>query len=357
MKNIADVNSDDILTELNSLDYDENDDLKLLDDEDIKPIGNNNQSTDLSSFYSNYEKKTDKITTNSNLDLYTEKPKNEPTRVESINKPIEQPKINNTPVNKPSSTTNIDNYLNRAKETKLENNEYSSAYKSDLYSQNQKNVTPFQKQSQNQNVIQSVQSKPTYNSVNTSSTTSENNITDLNQLFSKVSNNVKGASEIVNKNVEIKRKIEDRFNELRRMQQEYEDNKKKDYDEINAYKDEVYTKLQQKRSDLEKDVNTLRMDQEKLEKEKKSFEEYKNISLSNLNKLEKELKDSYDNRNRNIEQVEKGLVKRKEQLDNERAMIAKEKEQIKKEREELAENLMKFNKLVSEFTSGIDNFG
>ena len=33
MKNIADVNSEDILTELNNLDYD--DDLKLLDDEDI----------------------------------------------------------------------------------------------------------------------------------------------------------------------------------------------------------------------------------------------------------------------------------------------------------------------------------
>ena len=122
-----------------------------------------------------------------------------------------------------------------------------------------------------------------------------------------------------------------------------------DTDTKNAYKDEVYTKLQHKKIDMEKDLKELRDAQIKLEQERKDFETYKSNAMANLTKLEKELKDRYEDRNKNIEQIEKGLVKRKEQLDSERASIAKE-------RQELADNLVKFNKLVSEFTQGMDGF-
>ena len=130
MKNIADVNSDDILTELNSLDYDESDDLKLLDDEDIRPINNNQSSSnDLSSFYSAVDKKEVKNTVDSNLDLYTEKPKDDSKRIEKYiekaNKLIEQPKTTNTTVVK--NTSNIDNYLNRDMQ-KVEVNDYNKQY-------------------------------------------------------------------------------------------------------------------------------------------------------------------------------------------------------------------------------------
>lgn len=328
MKNIADVNSDDILNELNNLGY-EDDDLKLLDDEDIRPINNKNDD-DLDEFYLDYNpsKKEEKI------DLYTEKTKS----VQSVpfNNYVDNKKVEKKEEVKPTSvedknSTSVDAYLNRP--------QINSQPKSNPVVDN---VKPYQPQS-----VTPIQQQKTISTERKTVSNADSN--DLNQLFNRVSNNVKGASELVNKNAEIKRKMDERFAELKRKQQEHELAKKKDIEEINAYRDEVYNKIQEKKVDLEKDVRELRNAQEKFEKEKKEFEMYKSNTLANFNKLEKELKESYDSRNKNIEQVELGLVKRKEQLDKEREAIAKD-------REELASNLVKFNKLVSDFTHDMDNF-
>ena len=347
MKNIAEVNTDDILTQLNNLNYDDGDDLKLLDDEDIKVNDSKSVDDDLSDFYMNYNTIKEVPQKNSKVDLYTEKPA---MAKPPVTKPIEvapvqekKPEIISSVVKEPST---VDEYLNRKASTPSSTVSYNKpSVQSTTPSYNRPNI-PSKSVSHESEVIRQATVKQEQPSASN----------DLNQLFNKVSNNVKGASEIVNRNAEIKRKIEEKFNELRAMQQEHENNKKRDYEEINAYRDEVYSKLQQKKVDIENDIRILRNDQEKLEKEKKSFEDYKASSLANLNKLEKELKDSYETRNKNIEQVEIGLVKRKEQLDNERNNINKEKEQIKKERDELAKNLVQFNKLVSDFTQGIDSF-
>lgn len=331
MKNVADVNSEDILTELNNLDY-ADDDLKLLDDEDIKPI-NNKQDDDLADFYMDYDEPVGKVeaepvkkveTYTEKVDTYTEKEER------PFDKYIESPTVKE-PVSKPT----VDTYLNRPAPVKEEPKRIIPPTPNPLINKARENYNNSHKAYEKNEAA---------------------NINDLSQLFNKVSNNVKGASEIVNRNAEIKRKIDERFEELRKLQEQHEANKRSDYAEINSYKEEVYSKLQQKKADIEKDLVDLRNNQEKLDKEKKNFEDYKNSSLANLKALEKELKDSYDSRNKNIEQVELGLVKRKEQLDNERAEIAKEKEKIAKEREELANNLLQFNKLVDDFTKGIDNF-
>lgn len=330
MKNIADVNSDDILTELNNLDLDDSDDLQLLDDEDIKTTNNKNNSNELADFYVGYG-------TNNNVDLFTEQNKNSVSNKEQVN--VIQPKQNIIEEkNGAVKPTNIDSYLNRGKvvptpTTSKPNMEPVKQPTSNYQYSNQGVIK--------NNDVQVKNNQPIPNQ--------KANVADLNQLFNKVSNNVKGASEIVNRNVEIKRKIDEKINELKRLQQEHETLKKKDIEEINAYKDEVYTKLQHKKIDMEKDLKELRDAQAKLEQERKDFEIYKNNTMANLNKLEKELKERYDDRNKNIEQIEKGLVKRKEQLDNERENIAKE-------RQELADNLVQFNKLVSEFTQGMDGF-
>lgn len=330
MKNIADVNSDDILTELNNLDYDESDDLQLLDDEDIKVVKNNN-ADELSDFYVGYNSNV-----NNGVDLYNEQPKS--NKVETSKTEIKRDTIEEkSPVVPP---TNIDSYLNREKVAPV------SKPSVPTYSEP---IRQVQVNTQKKDINMNNSSDNQIRSVQSTITPKTGNMDDLNQLFNKVSNNVRGASEIVNRNVEIKRKIDDKINELKRLQQEHENIKKKDIEEINAYKDEVYTKLQHKKIDMEKDLKELRDAQIKLEQERKDFENYKSSAMANLTKLEKELKDRYEDRNKNIEQIEKGLVKRKEQLDNERAAITKE-------RQELADNLVKFNKLVSEFTQGMDGF-
>jgi len=340
MKNIADVNSDDILTELNNLDYIE-DDLKLLDDEDIKPI--NNKNDDLDDFYMGFDE--NKETKNNNIDMYTEKTKvfDPVTIKEEVKKNDEVKKE----IVEPVKSANVDSYLNRI------NNNYSKIEATKPTN----SITPKSVSSTpiiNKPIInQNIESKSAYKA---SQTNDKADVKDLSQLFNRVSNNVKGASEIVNRNAEIKKKIEEKFDEFRRLQQEHEMNKKKDYEEINAYKDEVYAKLQQKKADIEKDLIDLRNNQDKFNSERKEFENYKNSSMANLKKMEQELKASYESRNKNIEQVELGLVKRKEQLDEERRILAKERENLEKEREELTNNLLQFNKLVDDFTNGIDKF-
>lgn len=345
MKNIADVNSDDILTELNNLDYDD-DDLQLLDDEDIKPINNKTLDDDLADFYMDYS--DNKNSAGRTIDLYTEKPKQDQTPEPVVDKKVDKvlPTKPAQTIDKPSS--NIDTYLNRPKvsEVKANSNEYV-VNKPSLKDAVNPLINKVKGVSQAPRV-ESRSEKLVQNSV-------KSDIKDLNQLFDKVSSNVKGASEIVNRNAEIKRKMDERFEELRRLQQEHEANKRSDYEQINAYKEDVYNKLLQKKADMEKDLMDLRNSQEKFEADKKTFEEYKNTSLANLKALEKELKDSYDNRNKNIEQVEFGLVKRKEQLDVERTNLAIEREEIEKERAELAESLLQFNKIVDEFNKGMNN--
>lgn len=328
MKNVAEVNSDDILTELNNLEYNE-EDLKLLDDEDIRPI-NNSSNDDLSDFYMDYKEEPKE---QPKVDAYTEK--------EVVSKPIPQPVMPQEP---------------KKVEEKVVDNKNSSV--DDYLNRTGTNVLPKQevKEAPNNPLINKV-SEPTYYNPSQipakQATTTES---DLGQLLDKVSNNVKGASEIFNRNNVIKKRIEEKYNELVKMQEQHERNKKNDYAEINSYKEEVYTKLQQKKADIEKDLTDLRNGQDSLEKEKKKFEDYKNSSLASLKALEKELKDSYDSRNRNIEQVEIGLVKRKEQLDIERNNIAKERSKIEADKKELAERLVQFNKLVDDFTSGVNNF-
>lgn len=348
MKNIADVNSDDILTELNNLDYDD-EDLKLLDDEDIKPISTKQADEDLSSFYMDYSDSKVEV------DLYTEKPKEE-VKVEEVKKasPKVEKKASKTepplPKVEPIVLPSVDDYLNRPTATKVETKVEEPKHVS-------KEIPNPLINTVKQNIEDKPQPvKPVVAPPKLSVENNQSEIKDLTQLFDKVSSNVKGASEIVNRNAEIKKKIDERFEELRRLQQEHEANKQSDYQEINSYKEEVYSKLQQKKADIERDLIDLRNGQDKLAADRKSFEEYKNTAMANLKALEKELKDSYESRNKNIEQVEIGLVRRKEQLDIERTNIAKEKEQIEKDRATLAENLLQFNKLVDDFTNGINSF-
>lgn len=329
MKNIADVNSDDILSELNNLDYDD-DDLKLLDDEDIKPINSSKEDDDLADFYMDYEepKKEEKP---AKINLYTEKDDDAPV-VELISPRHEEKEKPAPKVDVQPQVSSVDAYLNRNIKARP------------ITASRVERTTSVEPVKANEPVKEEKE------------TPIRTTVQDLNQLFDKVSNNVKGASEIVNRNTEIKRKIDERFEELQRLEQEHEANKRKDYAEINAYKEDVYTKLQAKKSEIEKELVALRTDQDALAKEKQEFENYKNTSLANLKKLEDELRESYDSRNKNIEQVEVGLVKRKEQLDVERANLAKERKELDKERTELSQNLVQFNKLVDEFTKGIDNF-
>lgn len=340
--------TDEILNELTSIEFDDDDALTLLDDEESSPSSKSLiEDADLASFYSD------------SVETLREKTPKEDVHVEKIDtKPVvkkEEPKVE-VKTSQPSidkyqgtmeSRASLDAYLNGALDSKKDEVKV------------EKVVTPPTKSVEvpkPETKVEPIEPPKLVPSTIASKKEEQVNIDSLNQLFEKVSSNVRGASDIVNKNAEIKKKIDEKFQELKRLQEEHEQNKKSDYAEINAYKDEVYAKLKEKKSEVEEQMAILSQSQAAFEKEKKDFEKDKEAALAMISKREQDLDKSYHERLQGISQIEDGLVKRKEQLDIERANIQQERIQCDKEKKELADNLLKFNQLVDDFTRGVDRF-
>ena len=178
--------------------------------------------------------------------------------------------------------------------------------------------------------------------------------TDINSLFDKLSVNVKDASEIFRKNTSLKEKIDSRFDELKKLQGELTNSRKKQTEEIDRYRDEVLYKLTEKKEEIEKRLNTLKELQATLEKEKSDFEEYKRKEEANISKVQKQVQAAYDERREELEHIEDVLRKQKDALDEERNQLSLDKIQYEADKNDLANNLLKFNQIVSSFTNGIE---
>ena len=184
----------------------------------------------------------------------------------------------------------------------------------------------------------------------------EDNIdsTNINSLFDKLSVNVKDASEIFRKNTNLKEKIDTRFEELKKLQSELENSRRKQMEEIDKYRDEVLDKLSEKKAEIEKRLNVLKDLQATLEKEKTEFEEYKRKEQANISKVQKEVQSAYDERREELEHIEDVLRKQKDSLDEERNQLSLDKIQYEADKNDLANNLLKFNQIVNSFTNGIE---
>ncbi len=179
--------------------------------------------------------------------------------------------------------------------------------------------------------------------------------TDINALFDKVSVNFKDASDIFRRNSDLKRKIDTRFEELKKLQSELENARKKQLDEINAYKAEVLDKLTEKKEEIEKRLNVLKESQATFEREKKEFEEYKKKEQDNIDRVQKEVQSAYDDRREELNHIEDVLRKQKDSLDEERSQLSLDRIQYESDKNELANNLLKFNELVNSFTNGVND--
>lgn len=338
--------TDELLNELTSIEFDDDDALTLLDDEESTPVSKNViEDADLASFYSDsVESLTSKAPKE---EVVVEKvepkpvPKKEEPKVE-IRKP-EPPKAIDSYQGTVDKRTSLDAYLNGSLDSKKDEVKVEKITLPPTPAVEEVKVEPVEPPKLVPTTIAQKKEEQV-------------NIDSLNQLFEKVSSNVRGASDIVNKNAEIKKKIDEKFQELKRLQEEHEKNKENDYAEINAYKDEVYAKLKEKKTEVEEQMAILNQSRAAFEKEKSDFEKDKEAAMAMISKREKEIDKSYQERLQGISQIEDGLVKRKEQLDLERASIQQERAQCDKEKKELADNLLKFNQLVDDFTKGVDRF-
>ena len=350
-RNIA---NEDIMNEINGIEYEDDDALTLLDDEEMHSAIQETDDDDLNSFYLDYpeDEKVD-------VDLYTEeiKPVEQPVEmVPSVEVPAVEPTveekkevapvINNGYQNKLDKlSTNIDAYLNgqldnRHDEVKVEKMEPVVVPAPQFERKAEPVIQP-------KPVVAPVNATVPANSPSSSANADNSN---LNQLFSRASDNVRNVTD-------IKKKMEDKFNELQRLYAEFEKKKKADLEEINAYKDDVYNKLKDKKVELDNQARELKSQQDILANQKKQFEAEKTRIKEETKRKEQELEDAFKEREKNIEQVENGLIRRKEQLDQEKLKISKERVQVEQDKKELADNLVKFNQLVDDFTKGVDRFG
>lgn len=178
---------------------------------------------------------------------------------------------------------------------------------------------------------------------------------DINSLFMTVSSNVKEASDIFMKNVEMKKKIDSRFEELKLLQQDIEKMKQSNYDEINNYKESVLNELLSKKQEIEDRLNTLKELQAKFEQDKNDFEMYKRDTKAELTEMEKEQKVKAETRKTELENLEDKLRMEKDSLDEERRQLSLDRIQYEADKNELANNMLKFNEIVGTFTDGVGN--
>lgn len=179
---------------------------------------------------------------------------------------------------------------------------------------------------------------------------------DLNSIFEIVNNNVKEATNLFNKNIEMKRKIEEQLDALRKDKEEHEAKKNADYQKIKTYKQEVYDKLKAKKEEVESEIASLKGTQIKIINEKNKFEKYKREELTRLKEQEAKNQIILEEEKAKLEEEKNKLKVEKNSLEEAKHSLELDRIKYENDKNELANNLMKFNELVGDFTVGIDRF-
>lgn len=173
---------------------------------------------------------------------------------------------------------------------------------------------------------------------------------NIDDLFDKASKNAKEASNIFSQNLELRKQIDDKYNKLVKLSEEQEQAKQQALKEIEDYKNEVYIKLKEQKSDVEAKIEELKNLQATFEQEKNEFMQYRNQEIENINASKKEINEQHAA----IAIIEEKLVARKNDLDAERERIRSQREQFEIEKRNLRANLKRFNELVGGFTTGVE---
>lgn len=179
---------------------------------------------------------------------------------------------------------------------------------------------------------------------------------DLNSIFEIVNNNVKEATNLFNKNIEMKRKIEEQLDALRKDKEAHEAKKNADYQKIKTYKQEVYDKLKTKKEEVESEIASLKETQIKIINEKNKFEKYKREELTRLKEQEAKNQIILEEEKAKLEEEKNKLKVEKNSLEEAKHSLELDRIKYENDKNELANNLMKFNELVGDFTVGIDRF-
>lgn len=182
------------------------------------------------------------------------------------------------------------------------------------------------------------------------------NETDINNIFKMANNNVKEATNIFHKNMEMKLKIEEKYKQFKREKEDFELKKVAAQKKIDAYKEEVYGKLKSKKNEIEAEINNLKIAQKKLEQDKANFEEQKREELAKIKQEKnKELEEIGEKRSE-LETLEVSLRLERENIEEQKRGLELDRIKYESDMSELTNNLLKFNELVGDFSDGMGRF-
>lgn len=169
---------------------------------------------------------------------------------------------------------------------------------------------------------------------------------DLKNIFEIANNNVREATNIFNKNLEMKRKIESQKQEIEHLRKEHENKCREEITKVKEYKAEVYQKLKTKKEEVERQIQAFRDMRANFDLEKNKFEIYKRNEMEKLQKDQEHVQ-NLESREQEIKAREMRIEEKERQLDMDRL-------KYKTDQEELSSNLQKFNELVGQFTSNVE---
>lgn len=177
---------------------------------------------------------------------------------------------------------------------------------------------------------------------------------DINSIFKMANNNVKEATNIFHRNMEMKLKIEEKYKQFKREREDFELKKVADQKKIDVYKEEVYAKLKSKKNEIEAELNNLKIAQKKFEQDKSNFEEQKREELAKI-RLEKNKEvEGIQEKRSELETLEVSLRLERENIEEEKRQLELDRIKYESDMSELTNNLLKFNELVGDFTNGME---
>lgn len=179
---------------------------------------------------------------------------------------------------------------------------------------------------------------------------------DIDNIFERANNNVKEATNIFQKNLLLKQQLEEKIKKLNIERDNFEKHKELEYEKIKEYKKEAYEKLKQKKAVIEKSIDELKQQQEKLNAEKVSFQEKRKQELEKIKEEKQKNILFMKDKKQQLEKLEQELRAEYEKLNEAKEQLKLDRIQCESDKSELANNLIKFNELVGEFTIGMEKF-
>lgn len=179
---------------------------------------------------------------------------------------------------------------------------------------------------------------------------------DINSMFEIATSGVLEAKNIFAKNVEMKEQIDQKVKELEEEKKEHERMKQADIAKINSYKEAVTSKLKEKKNELDLQVEKLKEARQKYEQERTRFETYKKEEFERVKELKRQQRLEMEEKQKELDALSDVLKVQKEEVEEQRRQLELDHIKYEADKNELANNLLKFNELVSDFTVNIDKF-